>query len=264
MKGNEVPKNRYQRALDVLKQEIGEISAMMLFLFTGLAFCGFLWFALKTACFPDLGGAMQPGEWAAFALTLAGFLALLLFGLQPVLWGALRWCYIISDRECPLSELFYYYRPERYRRVLSFSLHLLWRLLFLAICVLIPSLILHQIDDYMVLTGSFTSSLLYSIVLVLEAVALGGGGILLLYFSMRFFLAPGLLFTREDLSPLACIHWSVSATRGQQLDLLMMLFSLFPLYVLSITMVPLLFVVPYLFVLCALRTRELLNEVVIN
>lgn len=260
----EWPKNRYVRALEVLKHDGGTAAANVFFGLFCLGAASLLWMLVQQLLFPDVGQEMTVPYRILFVAVLLLFLVCGFLILGPVFLGQLRWNHIISDRECSLSEIFYYCRSQNYRRAIVFLLQMLWRELFLFICALLPMLVLRQIEEYMVLTGSFTSSLLYSILLVLEAVAAVGGLLTAFFCSMRFFLAPALLFEREDLSAVACIHWSVSLTKGQQLDLMMLYCSLFPLYVLCVLGAPIFFVFPYLGILCAQRAKELMSGAIIS
>lgn len=262
MKEDNLPMNRYLRALQLIKQEAGAGATVTIFLLSCASACGVIWRLLREQLFPQLAWMMEAARLPGYlAFNVATVLASLVV-IFPIALGVLRWSYQVYDHETPLYDIFYYFRGGQYRRALLFFWELSWRIVFLSICCMLPSMVMRAAERFLLLCGSL-NALVYSVILVLKAVLTVGGVLAIVYYMMRFFLAPYLLFDRPDLTPKQCIASSISLTKGNQLDLAMMFLSLMPLYLCSVMVIPLVFVFPYLLMLCSVRSRELLNGAII-
>ncbi len=244
-------KGRYRLALSLFKQEAGPCMAVS---FAALLPIAVQWSIAENLL--QLEGFHSIFFWIQLLLQIA----LLLFMTGPVLLGIGRWFYLLPLKRVAVEELFYYFEDkQQYQRAVLFTLHMAGRVLFWILsCVLtwwFFDMLLTQFR-----TELIAMTILYSILLVLQGllVVIFAGG--LLYHAFRYFLAPFLLFEHEQLSAATCMRYSYDLMKDRRVDVMMLIMSLFPLYLICPLVVPIFFTIPYLSLLCSYRSRELLEQ----
>lgn len=247
----EAHRSCYRRALSLFKEECGSVMtccftvllSLVLLLSAGYCAASFL-----------------PNHWAQI-LCAAGVMLLLFFGLVAPFWiGIGRWFYNLPDRRVPLFELFHYFQNKQtYARAVRFALQLAGRLFGTLFVASLPALFLEMVLNNLS-HSSMGIGVLYSIVMVIQALSVVAGVALALYHLVHYFLAGLFFYEQPETKPLQCLRYSYDLMHGRRFDVLMLILSLFPIYLTWVLVLPVLFTIPYLMLLCTYKSRELMEE----
>lgn len=255
--------NCYQKSFAVLRENIGRAVAVFLFLDTVLLFL------LMEA---NLVLSVLPGAEETFRdlwkkenfFILVFFLGLVFLILVPLEMGVRRWFYeISSDSRSSLREIFYYFfHLEIYTKALGLRLAVALRKAVFYALGFVPALLLEWLARCLSSYHSLVMGILYGIVSILSVFAALFGLAFAFYSTRRYFLADFLFFERENEPISMLIRGSVfqMGKERRQRDVSFIFLSLFPFYLLSILVVPLVFLVPYLYLLSAIKGREIIMK----
>lgn len=162
--------------------------------------------------------------------------------VSPVMNGYIRLFYrnALTDHMDP-SDLYYYFRRGYYTRALRLNLSFILRLLLPAFLsflpVLIYNIVVHSIaDDF---TATATHRVFFFILCVLSTV-------ILTLWSLRYFTVFTLLVENEEFSNGELFILSRRIMRGHAMEAAKLVFSYTPWMLVCMTVLPLLYVVPYM------------------
>lgn len=241
----------YRRALSLFKEECGPVMTGCFSMLLSLVLLLTVGYGL-TVALPD--GLL-------FDLIVVAVMLLFFCLLVGPLWlGIGRWFYLMPERRIPLHEVFYYLEdPGQYGRACRIVVHLLSRMAVTFAVVSLPAFLLQLWLDHLS-QSSVGIGVLYSIVLVLQSVAVVAGSAIGLYHFIHYFLVGALFYEQAEGTVVNCLRYSYDLMHRRRFDVLMLILSLFPIYLTWVLVLPILFTVPYLLLLCALKGRELLEE----
>lgn len=162
--------------------------------------------------------------------------------LSPLMNGYIRVYYRNAlYGEMDLKDLYYYFERGRYSRTLQLNLSMLLRLLLPAILFFLP-LIVYEIISLNLKNG-FYGSVLYSDFYFLLAVL---STVILTLYSLKYFTVFTLNVENEELSVSALFQSSKRIMSEHSGDAAKLIFSYTPWMLLCLSVLPLLYVVPYM------------------
>ncbi len=172
-----------------------------------------------------------------FTLTFAGFILLL-----PLLMGSIRFMYLMSKTsEADYSEMFHYCREKRYFPCLKTYLGLLTKSLWQAAISFVPAIVTYFYATALSTKENNLSMLAYFISYILIV-----GGILLFNsLTTKYFLAVYYYIENDNLSTFDICRLSEQYMKKLGGTTVKLNFSLLPLTLACILIVPALFVLPY-------------------
>lgn len=183
------------------------------------------------------------------------------FILCPLMLGYLRFIYQMTSGEEPVLAVIFEPMQNAASFLRSFLLSFVLQLmgaLATAVCCLPGGLVLWAVQ---IMDGTSGTGALLRIALLLLGILLVILGILAESAVMtRYIAAPFILAVDEKAGVFSALHLSSRATKGFRGELFAMLLSFLPLALLCVLLVPVLFVLPYMVVTCALFSRFLLDR----
>lgn len=246
-------KTSYQKTLAVMKANLSRVIAVTMLL------CSVILLFLMLGIL--VSAAAQPFSWWQAAgdevLAAAGLLALF-FVLLPLELGIKRWFYLLCfDEDQPVSSIFFFFQGlSRYGKAVRFRFQMTVRRLGVYLLYLLPAALLELCtwgvsqygEGWRTAFGALTSA----------ALALG----LVFGFlrNLKFFLADYLLFCDLSCSGKKAANISVGLMKTRSRELTGTFLSLFPFYLVSLFVVPLLLLIPVLYVLTAVKGIEFLKQ----
>lgn len=252
--------NCYQESFSVLRDNVGRTVAILLFL------ASVILFLLLEA---DIILRLVPGKeeslfdfgnssnrWISLAFFVMAFLLLL-----PLEIGIKRWFYCITkDKRSSLREVFSYFNLKIYKKALLLRIVLILITAISYFCCLLPAFVMEWLTGYLDSYHTLFLGILYGVFSILTVFAYLLGLAFGFYWNLRYFLVDFLFFESEETSVTQLIKDSVfRMTKPRvQAKVFGMYMVLFPFYLLSVLIVPLIFLLPYLYLLTAVKGRELL------
>lgn len=184
------------------------------------------------------------------------------FGM-PLLYGALRWFWFSSlEADVPISEVFCYFSDGReYLRAISLSFRVFVRIVGILFLCFLPTLLIEAARSpytYQL----FHSSMPYwvSSIWAFGRLMTLFGTVLSVILLLRYFAAPILMINDPSISPQEALNLSVIISKNANGKTLGFLFSFFGWYLLSLLVVPLLYIIPYFLCSYAVYCRYLINH----
>lgn len=204
---------------------------------------------------PDIFAFDHPGNLLATLVSLLlGF-----FVYMPLYLGVARWFWRLTGGvEDPVGQVFYYFSDGwAYRRALGYTLGLQLRMLLASLVVYLPYMLVSVLTSAEVF-GSGPSTAL-SILLPLTGLFSTAGTVLYLVYILRFFAAPFLLFSYEEESPRAILRLSARMSYGFKGGYFGFICSFIGWALLSVLVLPLLYVAAYFLAAQAIYCRYCIN-----
>ena len=169
------------------------------------------------------------------------FEILAFFFFSPVINGYIRAYYNTSyTGSMDLTDLYWYFEGDRYKKALAMNLGSLLRLLLPAAILYLP-LILFEI--FCAQTDSFYGSLLYTdTFFILSALSTTA----LFIYSLRYFTAYTISCDIESLTPKQAFEYSKHIMSGRTGSMSKLVLSFIPWLLLCLLVLPALYVIPYL------------------
>lgn len=192
---------------------------------------------------------------------LAVVLLIEFFIITPFWFGFLKWAYAIaSGKPSPITLLFYYYTGvKKYFK----SLRVLFSVALRAVCytfvLTLPAMLLYGAAVYYGGTQGYLPYF-YLVMMGLCALLAFCGGVLALVLSMKYMIV-GFLFVEDaSIKIRPAIRHSAEIMKHQKRVAASLLVSFFPLLILSLAFLPLLFVLPYVAVAFAIFAKYLIEK----
>ena len=189
-----------------------------------------------------------------FATVLPDIITLLIMALitifvfMPLLMGALRsYWRIIWDSDDTIDSLFYYFvSAKNYKRVAKLVFSLLLRAVLVGVLSLIPAFLVEffskaEVYEYFGMSTPAWISNLWIVSGFLKVAAV----ILLAAVMLKYYLSFFLVVADEEMDVYEAIHKSTLLSRATSIDFLGLLLSFFGWILISLTVIPLIFTLPY-------------------
>lgn len=199
------------------------------------------------------------GDIAAYICeAVLGFLLLL-----PLCHGLIRffWRLLFGADDSPLSVFYFFSGKAEYLRAMHIITALCLRLVFFGIILYIPALIVDifggvKIYDLLDIPIPLWTSNLYYLSLFLKTVAT----VLLFFIMLRYYAAPILSVADEDMDAAEAVHMSSVIYKRTMLDFIYLFFSFLGWLLLSLTVIPIIFTMPYFIASICVHTRFAVAE----
>lgn len=161
---------------------------------------------------------------------------------SPLLNGYIRMFYLCGlTREMNMSEMFYYFQKGRYMKSLLLNLSLLVRLMLPALICWIPVFVYYFIC--ITFMKSFTGTVLFiDFAFILTVLSV----ILLVLYSLKYFLVFALFIENEQADAHELIQSSRKLMKLHAPQASKLIFSFTPWLLLCLTILPILYVAPYM------------------
>lgn len=140
-----------------------------------------------------------------------------------------------------LNDLFYYFEGGRYHHTLALNLTLILRLLIPAALAYLPVILFSIICTR--IGGSFVNSVLYNDFYVILTIL---STIILTLYSLRYYALFTVYVENENLSICELFRTSKHIMRSQSVSAAKLIFSYTPWMLLCFTVLPMLYVIPYM------------------
>lgn len=188
--------------------------------------------------------AMVFGEFAyAFLLTVA-----MLLIIAPLLLGAFHFFRRMYDNaEDSLIVIFHYFSSrELYSRALKLVGLIFLKSLLLYVIFLVPYGITELLaSSFLYDTLNISMPVFASNLWVLSAFFKVIADIAVLFLMLRYYLAPFLFVSDEEMDAAECIHMSSVISKRTVFDFIFLIFSFLGWIILSLFMMPIIFTLPY-------------------
>lgn len=176
----------------------------------------------------------------------------------PLLLGGLRSFWLLMcDQKNVLPEVFYYFSSaEKYFRAIKLFSSLIFKMLLKGILLVIPSIIADALSsakvyEFFQLTAPAWSSNFSVVSVFLKTAA----GLILLILMVKYYLAPFLIISDEQMDVQEAIHKSTVLAKASGMDFVFLFFSFIGWIILSFFVIPLIVTVPYFIVSYMVHSR---------
>ncbi len=183
--------------------------------------------------------------------------------LTPLKLGELGWYYEAGKHQQEgISSIFEYFGSVKlYMRSVLLDLTIGVRVALVGIVLLIPASVCFAAGSYMWQSDTAPMEKMLVLGIYLGGMVLTAVGIFFtMIYKKRFFLAPYLVVSNPDITIGKAIKVSIVATKGRQCSLLLFDLSFIGWFLLSMLVLPLLYVRPYLGVSRGLYARYLIER----
>lgn len=201
------------------------------------------------------------GNVASLVVALAVLLLIGQFFGVPLVYGALRWFWFtVHGAEVPINEIFCYFSSGReYAKVISLSFRIFVRVLTILVLCYLPSIVI-TVARQPELYNLFGVSMPYfvSSLWVLNNMLELFGTILSAILLLRYFAAPVLMINDANISPQEALHLSVIISKQVNGRTISFSLSFIGWGILSLLVVPLLYILPYFLVCYAAYCKHLI------
>ncbi|MDD6478345.1 MAG: DUF975 family protein [Oscillospiraceae bacterium] len=173
---------------------------------------------------------------------------LLVFLIAPLMLGMLRAFWrIMWNSDDTVEVVFYYFSSrEEYERSLRLIFGIVFRTLWIGFLLFLPALFTDALSSVRVYeffgmsAPSFASNLW-----VLSAFLKIAALIVLYIITLKYYLAPFLFVADGEMDAAEAIHKSTLLSRATAIDFLLLTFSFFGWFLISFTVIPVIFTIPY-------------------
>lgn len=183
--------------------------------------------------------------------------------LTPLKLGELGWYYEAGKHQQEgIASIFEYFGSVKlYLRSVLLNLAIGLRVALVGLLLLLPATLCFATGAYLWQNGSDPFEKMLILGIFLGGVVLMAVGLLFsLIYQKRYFVAPYLVVSHLEITIGKALKTSVAATKGRQCSLVLFDLSFIGWYLLSLLVLPLLFVRPYLGVARGLYARYLIER----
>lgn len=192
---------------------------------------------------------------AVSAIISSLFSFLLIF---PLFLGELRffWRMLFSSQDNPSSVFYYFSDKGLYLKCLSFILNFLIKIIPPALVLAVPVIgvklvskgSIFELADMSIPLWTANLSYIYVFVCVFAVM-------LLIIHMLKYYMAPLFFVSDENMDSGECFHMSAVISKRSMLDFISLLASLLGWILLSVTVIPLIFTLPYIITAYAVHFR---------
>ncbi len=191
------------------------------------------------------------------------YILMSIFILTPLFLGLLRyiWRMLFSVYDNPVSVFYYLSEKAIYIKALKFIFNLIFKALPVGILLYFPNILLWFFSkDFFYQTFDLTMPLwvanINQLLVILNLVA----GVILIFYMLKFYLAPILFVADEEMAVEETLHMSAVISRKSSLDFIYLATSFIGWILLSVLVIPLIFTLPYLLSSYAVHVRFAIAE----
>lgn len=213
-------------------------------------------FAFYTVVFSVIGILQLASD--NFLLTLGILLITYVFVLHPLILGAIRYFWRLTDNaNDPPSEVFYFFTGfPQYKRALKCILLMLFKVAVATFVCMLPYFIVTLLSNSWIYRFLGTEIPLWVTRLALVQAFLYVAGIIAaILVSSRYYLFPAVVVMDEDMLLLEAVHISVMLSGRTLGNYLGLIINLLPFVLLSFLVMPLLYTLPILLSCYAVHCR---------
>lgn len=179
--------------------------------------------------------------------------------ILPLVFGVLRWFWLITScKDADIIEIFHFFSNTKlFFKTLKIAFSVIWRIIVAAVVCFLPSVVCNQllrpeIYNYFGFAMPIWLSGLFPLVSLL---IIWGFASFILWIA-RYALIYTVIFNEPELSAKQTIKKSILLSHGRRLRLVAFVFSFAGWVALSLLVLPILFVVPFIFAALCVYGRE--------
>ena len=195
----------------------------------------------------NIGGLLLDVTGNIFAFAISVLIGIFL--VSPLALGILKYFYNVSGKTVENPTAIFYWFSERklYFKALKFTLHFTLRTALWLLVLNIPSILLFAFSKTFFFELLDIAPPVWSASLEYYAVFLRNISFVAVFFIMlKFYMAPMLFVADDNANVDECMYNSSVIARKSSIDFIGLIFSSAPLLLLSLFVLPLPFVLPYL------------------
>lgn len=203
------------------------------------------------------------GVFAGEILTYILNFLFLCFVYVPLFLGILRfiWRILFGADDNPVSVFYYFSKKALYKKTLKFFGLWLLRIVPLGILVSLPAILARIIslgmifEHFKMAIPIWAANLSYAYIF-LSTIAF----VIILLYSLKFYMAPVLLVADENMDAAEAIHMSTVISKKTSLEFLYLVFGFLGWILISMLVIPAIFVLPYFLTAYAVHIRFAVAE----
>lgn len=193
-----------------------------------------------------------------FTTTVISIISFFVLGL--INFGASKWYFnLVDSKILNISAIFDFFKsPKRFFKAIFLNLTIAIRIMLWSVLFIIPGTAALTFATALSTAGGEETSIITPVIVlcyILGASIMLISLIFLFIFSQRYFLAKYLLIENENIKIKHSIKHSIKYMRGSKGELATYYLTIFPLVLLGIFVIPLLFITPYINTSLALYAR---------
>ena len=199
------------------------------------------------------------GEILTFVLNFIFFA----FIYTPLFLGILRfiWRILFGADDNPISVFYYFSQKKLYKKILKFLSLLLIRIVPLGVLVSLPAVFarvisLGKVFEYFKMPIPMWAANISYAYIFLSTIAF----VIMLLYSLKFYIAPVLLVADENMDAAEAIHMSTVISKKTSLEFLYLVFGFLGWILISVLVIPAIFVLPYFLTAYAVHVRFAVAE----
>lgn len=188
--------------------------------------------------------------------------AAIIFFLFPIMLGIKKWFYELDgDEQRTMTVIFDYFRNfGEYKKAVSFQSNVcLKKLVVFTICI-VPIIGLRLLANYLSQIKGVMGGVLFGVLLLVQIAAIIFFALMAIYINLKFFLAPFLLFQSPLEKTTVLCERSIKIMQTSKQEVGNIYISLCPFYILSILVLPILFLIPYMQLLTSAKAKEIIKK----
>ncbi len=190
-------------------------------------------------------------------------IAYLIFAVSPLFLGTLRyiWRLLFAVNDNPITVFFYFSEKKLYLKALKLFALTLIRIIPLAALVSLPAILARVIsmgnvfEHFNLAIPIWAANLSYAYIF-LSTIAF----VIVILHSLKFYIAPILFVADGNMDVEEAIHMSKVISKKTSLEFLYLIFGFLGWILLSVLVIPLVFVLPYFLASYAVHSRFAIAE----
>ncbi len=176
------------------------------------------------------------------------FSILLFFWLLPFTLGVLRviWQQMLQSHS-HFTDIFYYFSGiQLYKKTIEFLFFLIIRVVGIVFVCILPAMAVNIVSsEWIHTTFEWEMPLWISNLSVISSILYFLGGIVSLFFIIRFYVSLFLFVADDDMDALEAIHLSTVISKDSLWELFVLVLSFIGWFIIGIFVFPLFYVIPY-------------------
>lgn len=183
----------------------------------------------------------------------------------PLIYGVMRWFWLVTGGSDPsISEIFHYFSSAAvFGKAVLVSVGIFWRLVVGAVISFLPYVLLNivTLPDFYNRLGITMPTWMDSLTTLIPILEVLGFLLLMLWVSL-YAMFYTVMFNNPSQSAHSIIRSSVKITRNRRMRFVVFVFSFLGWFFLNLTVLPLIFTVPYFMASLAVYGREVYRSAV--
>ena len=191
------------------------------------------------------------------------FNLLVVFMISPIVLGLIRyfWRFLFEVEDNPIAVFYYFLNISVYKRALSLILNLLFKTVLFGVLINLPKFILILMSKGFVYKFIGMPIPVWSVGLSNVSVIYGVISAVVLFFILsRYYIAPVIFIADDNIDAQEAMHMSTIISKKSSMDFYYLILSFIGWFLLCLTVVPVIFVVPYFIVSYLVHVRFAIAE----